>query len=91
MPDPDQTPNNINFEQAFARLEQILATLNSDGVSLDDSLKLYEEADRLIRLCGQQLNSAERKIELLIKNRSGELQRDERGELLKDEFQRPQH
>lgn len=61
------------FENAFARLEEILERMNSGAVSLDESLKLYEEADRLINMCNKRLTDAERKIEILIKNRNGEL------------------
>lgn len=63
----------MSFEAAFARLEEILAKMNSGTVSLDESLKLYEEADSLITKCMKRLNDAERKIEILIKNRNGEL------------------
>ena len=63
----------ISFEAAFARLEEILERLNSGNVSLDESLKLYEEADQLIVVCNRRLNEAERKIEILVKNRNGEL------------------
>ena len=65
--------SSISFENAFARLEEILEKMNAETVSLDESLKLYEEADQLIALCDKQLNEAERKIEVLVKNRSGEL------------------
>lgn len=65
---PEQT-----FENAFARLEEILERMNSGTISLDESLKLYEEADSLITLCNKRLTDAERKIEVLIKNRAGEL------------------
>jgi exodeoxyribonuclease VII small subunit len=64
----------FSFEKAFSRLEAILETLNSQHPSLEDSLKLYEEADQLIVVCGKKLQAAERKIEMLMKNRSGELQ-----------------
>lgn len=72
------TPNHNqatehNFEEAFSRLEQILERMNSGNVSLDESLKLYEEADKLITICSKRLTDAERKIEMLSKNRSGEL------------------
>lgn len=63
----------ISFEDAFLRLEAILERMNSGAVSLDESLKLYEEADKLITTCSKRLNDAERKIEILIKNRNGEL------------------
>lgn len=63
----------LSFEAAFARLEEILEKLNTGTISLDDSLKLYEEADQLIATCNKRLNDAERKIEILVKNRNGEL------------------
>lgn len=63
----------LSFEAAFARLEEILEKMNSGTISLDQSLALYEEADALIARCSKRLNEAERKIEILIKNRGGEL------------------
>ncbi len=64
---------NLCFETAFARLEEILEKMNSGTLPLDDALKLYEEADKLIAICSRKLNDAERKIETLVKSRSGEL------------------
>lgn len=66
-------PAELSFEDAFVRLEQILERMNSGSISLDESLKLYEEADKLITTCSKRLTDAERKIEILIKNRNGEL------------------
>lgn len=77
----------INFEKAFARLENILEKMNSGTVPLDDSLKLYEEADCLIKACAHKLNSAEQKIETLIKNRSGELALDASGKPQTESFE----
>lgn len=62
-----------NFETSFKRLEEILEKMNGGNVSLDDSLKLYEEADLLITSCSKKLESAEAKIEMLMKKRSGEV------------------
>lgn len=64
---------NISFEDAFTRLEKILEQINSGAVSLEDSLALYEEADALIISCNKKLTEAEKKVEILIKNRQGEL------------------
>ncbi|MGE3954588.1 MAG: exodeoxyribonuclease VII small subunit [Parachlamydiales bacterium] len=61
----------IPFEKAFARLEEILERMNSGEVPLDEALKLYEEADKLIGLCSERLTCAEQKIEKLVKNREG--------------------
>ena len=74
MTSQDSSPNpEKTFEAAFARLEEILERLNSGTVSLDESLKLYEEADKLIVACTRKLNDAERTIEILIKNRNGDV------------------
>lgn len=70
---PQDPRPEATFEAAFARLEEILEILNSGGTSLDESLKLYEEADKLIASCSRKLNDAERTIEVLIKNRNGEV------------------
>lgn len=72
MKTPDQASEQT-FESAFARLEEILERMSSGTISLDESLKLYEEADALIVMCSKRLTDAERKIEILIKSRGGEL------------------
>ena len=69
----EEKKEGISFEEAYARLEQILEKMNSSSVSLDESLKLYEEADALILSCNKRLMTAEQKIEILLKNRTGEL------------------
>jgi exodeoxyribonuclease VII small subunit len=76
----------MNFEEAYKRLEEILEKMNSGKVSLDDSLKLYEEADKLIVSCNKRLNEAEKKIEMLLKQRSGELVLDAEGNPQTQEF-----
>ena len=65
----------ISFENAFARLEQILEKMNSGKTPLEESLKLFEEAETLIQTCGTRLTAAEQKIEQLIKNK-GEIALD---------------
>lgn len=69
-----QPPPEISFEKAFERLEEILEKLNSGHPSLEESLKLYEEADQLVIMSHKKLLEAEKKIEVLMKNRAGELQ-----------------
>jgi exodeoxyribonuclease VII small subunit len=69
----------MKFEEAYSRLEEILEKMNSGKISLDDSLKFYEEADKLIVTCQKKLTEAEKKIETMIKNRNGEVVLDETG------------
>jgi exodeoxyribonuclease VII small subunit len=78
--------DTLSFESAYARLEEILEKMNSGKASLEDSLKLYEEADQLIVRCHKQLNAAEKKIEILIKNREGEIVTDPAGKPQTQEF-----
>ena len=77
----------MKFEEAYQRLEEILAKMNSGKVALDDSLKLYEEADKLIVTCQKKLTEAEKKIEMMIKNRNGEVVLDENNEPSMELFQ----
>lgn len=74
MNEPANECPEASFEEAFARLEAILEKMNSNAISLDESLSLYEEADKLITLCSKRLNEAEQKVEILIKNRNGDVQ-----------------
>ena len=68
-----QDPDEFAFEKAFERLEAIVEILNSGKASLEESLALYEEADKLIIKCNKKLVEAERKIESLVKNRQGQI------------------
>ncbi|MBS0634353.1 MAG: exodeoxyribonuclease VII small subunit [Verrucomicrobia bacterium] len=68
------TEHETTFEKAFERLEHILEGLNKGQTTLEESLSLYEEADKLILSCNKKLADAEKKIEILTKNRAGELQ-----------------
>lgn len=74
------TQETLSFEKAFERLEQILSTMNSGKIPLEESLKLFEEAELLIQTCNLRLTSAEQKIEQLIKNK---------GEIVLDAEKRP--
>jgi len=64
----------LEFETAFEQLEEILEKMNTGTVSLDESLTLYEKADKLIVSCHERLQKAEKRIETLIKNREGKLE-----------------
>jgi exodeoxyribonuclease VII small subunit len=66
-----------NFEESFKRLEEILNKMNSGTIGLDESIKLYEEADKLVSQCQKRLTESEQKIEKLIKNRQGEVELDD--------------
>lgn len=66
-------PNEMTFEQAFGRLEAILERMNAQDVPLEESLTLFEEANTLISVCQTRLVDAEKRVEILVKNRQGAL------------------
>ena len=68
--------NEMNFENAIARLEQIVRALESGSAPLDDSLALFEEGVRLVKLCNDKLDSAETRIKLLTETPNGMIESD---------------
>jgi len=65
--------SDIKFEDALARLEQIVDTLEAGNLPLEESLKAFEEGVGLARTCSRSLEEAERRIELLTKDEAGVL------------------
>ncbi len=57
--------NKESFETALSRLEQIVGSLEKGDLSLEESLKLYEEGISRARLCQERLEQAEARIEVL--------------------------
>jgi exodeoxyribonuclease VII small subunit len=55
----------LSFEQALAAIESIVRELEEGQLGLDDSLARYERGVKLLRRCHEQLEQAERRIELL--------------------------
>ncbi len=55
----------MRFEEAMARLEEILRTLESGSENLDTTLALYEEGITLIRACSERLENAEQSVKIL--------------------------
>lgn len=63
-----------NFEQAMKRLEEISQTLESGDISLEDSIKLYQEGTKLIEFCQGKLDEAQKMVQKLSRNASGDLE-----------------
>ena len=61
------------FEEAMERLEQIVEALEGGDLTLEESLKIFEEGMNLIRFCSKKLEEAEQKVTLLIKESGGKL------------------
>lgn len=61
----------VKFEEAFNRLEEIARQLEGGELALEESLALYEEGMKLIEVCSQKLDAAEKKILKLSKSGEG--------------------
>jgi len=77
----------ISFEKALADLEQTVAKLEKGGIPLTESLALFEKGVKLARFLRGELEKAERKVEILLKDGIGgvkaadfELEDEEGGE-----------
>lgn len=63
--------NDIKFETALARLEEIVRALDGGAAPLDESLALFEEGVKLVKLCSGKLDAAEQRIKILVHGESG--------------------
>ena len=61
----------IKFEDALKKLEKIVEELEKGDLPLEDSLAKYEEGIKLSRICQKKLETAKKKVELLIKSKEG--------------------
>ena len=60
-----------SFEEALAKLEQITKELEEGDLSLEESLKYFDEGVKLAEHCNSKLNEAQRKVEILLKKNDG--------------------
>jgi exodeoxyribonuclease VII small subunit len=56
----------MDFEKKLSRLENIVEKMEAGELSLEDSLKLFEEGVKLSRECNTQLSDAEQKVKILM-------------------------
>ena len=61
----------ISFEKALEKLEKIVDDLEGGDLTLDDSIKKYEEGIKLAQSCQKKLDKAKEKIETLVKKDEG--------------------
>ncbi len=72
---------NMTFEKALEELESIVAKLEKGGISLNESLSLFEKGIKLSRYLRTELDKAERKVQILNLDK-----KNEKGEPSEEEF-----
>lgn len=61
------------FEQSIKELEEIASKLEAGDVTLDESLELFEQGIKLSKSCQKMLDTAEKKVSVLMANEDGEM------------------
>jgi exodeoxyribonuclease VII small subunit len=61
------------FEEALKELEETVNRLERGDLSLEEALKLFEEGVKLSRYCHKKLDEAQKKVEILLKNETGQM------------------
>jgi exodeoxyribonuclease VII small subunit len=65
---------DMSFEKALAELEAVVDKLEAGDTTLDQSLSLFEKGVQLAKYLRRELEKAEKKIEILLKDKDGEIQ-----------------
>ncbi len=58
---------NLSFEEALKRLEEVVERLEGGDLSLEESLRLFQEGMVLVKHCERLLKDAETRVEMLVK------------------------
>lgn len=62
----------LSFEEALKQLEAVVEKLNDKEISLEESVALYEEGQKLSKICSETLESAALKIEKIDQSKESE-------------------
>lgn len=62
------------FEESMLELEQMVASLESGDITLDESLKLFEKGIKLSKSCQKKLDEAEKKVKILTASGNGDME-----------------
>ena len=69
----ENTNKEPAFEQALSRLEEIVRRLDGGDAPLDESLSLFEEGVKLVKLCSEKLDRAEQTVKILVRGEDGKV------------------
>lgn len=74
---PKKAKKDLTFEQALARLEELVTSLDRGSLPLDELESQFEEGLELLKFCNEKLNAIEKRVEKLIETPDGELAAEE--------------
>jgi exodeoxyribonuclease VII small subunit len=62
----------VSFEAGLKRLEEVLDSLEHGDLALEEAMRAFEEGVQLVRLCHKKLDEVEKRVELLLKDDTGQ-------------------
>ena len=62
----EEKKEELSFEDALKKLEQTVMKMEQGDLNLDENIKFFEEGNKLVKFCSEQLNKAEKKVEVLL-------------------------
>jgi len=68
MPKKIKINKSIDIEDAFKQLSDIVNEIEKDNISLEETIKLFEEGILLTEICQEKLKTAEKKVKALLNN-----------------------
>ena len=80
-PSARRTQQPASFEEAVARLERLVARMESGAEDLDAMVQSFEEGQALVKFCGEKLSAIERKVEILARRADGSVAAEPFGDL----------
>jgi len=69
--------DDITLEKALTRLGEIVATMDSESIDLEDSIELFREGMELTKYCRRLISDAEQKVEQVLEDAEGNLSLEE--------------
>lgn len=68
---------DLSLEQALSRLEEIVASMDSESIDLEESIELFREGMELTKFCRKQISEAEQKVQQVLEDADGNLNLEE--------------
>jgi len=65
----DNPIEELTYEQAIKQLEKIIETLETNDLPLDESIKLFEQGQKLANYCSELLDKTELKVQQILGNK----------------------
>src|SRR5215218_1806291 len=71
MPDHEDQPQDLSFEDAMESLDAIVASLEGERLPLEDMVASYERGMKLLRVCRSRIETARQRVELITADLEG--------------------